>query len=330
LTIAHERLKVIPYLNVDELGDRRVNLMPLWNGEYWRQWVATPSAVVELKVVDTVEADYVAVRPAKESDFFIPFVDLMWQRGSWPEVCPLICSLCDDFRNLGISVAKLRFFFDSRSDSSQPFSRFAQTEFEYITILARSVFDLLQEMISILWQKKVRLLDAVADTRRRSQKLPETFSSIVIQEKTIRTAQGISERFGLPMQLAEEYASIAPFFSRLRNARDAIVHGGSATGYIFTTERGFCVDPKERPFVWFPDWQQEHRYNDNLVSVLPWIADLVLGTIDACSRLMNAFGSIIRFPPEIAPGYRVFVRGPHNEALAEVLRVARGGKPWWD
>ena len=58
---------------------------------------------------------------------------------------------------------------------------------------------------------------------------------------------------------------------------------------------------------------------------MPWIADTVLKTIDACSSLMNAFGSVVQLPPPIAPGYMVFVRGYHNEAFAELLSIQSGG-----
>ena len=56
---------------------------------------------------------------------------------------------------------------------------------------------------------------------------------------------------------------------------------------------------------------------------------MILGTIDACNCLVSAFASVIQFPPEIAPGYRVYVRGPQNDALLEVLRVHAGGAPGW-
>jgi hypothetical protein len=39
---------------------------------------------------------------------------------------------------------------------------------------------------------------------------------------------------------------------------------------------------------------------------------------------------VIQFPPDIAPGYRVFVRGPSTPGLAEVVKIATGGTPWWD
>jgi hypothetical protein len=54
-----------------------------------------------------------------------------------------------------------------------------------------------------------------------------------------------------------------------------------------------------------------------------------VSTIEACNGLMTTFASIIKLPPEIAPGYKVFVCGPHYEALAEVLKVQSGASPWW-
>lgn len=305
--------------------------MALWDGQRWRQWVPTPVSTIEIPVVDLLVAEYVAVAPAKESDIFIPFVDLMWQRASWPEVCPLIRAICDDFRNMGISIAKLRFFFDHRdSRPSLAISRFAETELEYLLTVMRSVFDLLQEIVSTLWKNNVTLTDDTAEKSRRGRSLPKSFSKVVLRDKQKqKTAAEIGDVYGLPARLAEEYARAAPFFSQLREARDAITHGGSDTDNLFVTDRGFCVDPGAKPFSRFQGWLPEHRYNENLASVLPWVADSVFRTIDSCNRLTNAFAEVIRFPPEIAPGYRIFVRGPQNDALAEVLRLQAGGAPWW-
>jgi hypothetical protein len=44
---------------------------------------------------------------------------------------------------------------------------------------------------------------------------------------------------------------------------------------------------------------------------------------------MTALGRVIQLSPEIAPGYLVYVRGPHTDALVEVLKVHSGGSPWW-
>jgi hypothetical protein len=72
-----------------------------------------------------------------------------------------------------------------------------------------------------------------------------------------------------------------------------------------------------------------HAYNENLMSLLPLLAHVVLGTIETCNELVLAFGKQIALPPELAPGYRVFVRGPHNEALGWMRSVREGGSPWW-
>jgi hypothetical protein len=332
LAITIESLKVVSYLKTEHLGDgRTVKLMPLWDGTNWRMWVDTPVGLIEGKMMDTIEGDYVGVGAAKESDLFIPFVHLMWQRASWPEVCPLISAISDDFHNMGTSLAKLKHFFHSqRTLPPRSASRFAYTELEYLVMLTRAVFDLLQEMISLLWANHVQLLDQQAESRRRSRKLPTTFSRLVLRDKQDpRNAADIEAEFGLPKPLAEEYAGITSFFSQLRDLRDAVVHGGTGVGEIYVTEQGFCINPKHRPFSSFDGWRPEHYYNENVASVLPWIANIILRTIQTCNGLVTGFSNVIQLSPEIAPGYLVYVRGPHTDALVEVLKVHSGGSPWW-
>lgn len=331
MAITVEGLKNVPYLNLDQIRGRTVKLMPLWDGKNWHAWFDTPEGLIEGKIIDTVEGDYVAITAAKESDLFIPFVHLMWQRASWPEICQLITAISDDFHNMGTSLAKIRLFFDCRNTlPPAAASRFAKTEIEYLLVLCRTVFDLLQEMISTTWMNRVQLLDKAAEARRRASKLPDTFSRVVLRDKCLsKSAVEIENEFGLPKLLAEEYADLATFFSRLRDARDRVVHGGSGVGRIFDTERGFCIDPKAKPYSSFDHWCPEHYLNKNLASVLPWLADTILKTIDACNRLMATFASVIALPPEIAPGYRIFVRGPNSDALAEARHIYEGKSPWW-
>jgi hypothetical protein len=332
LPITIEALGVVPYLETKHLGDgRTVKLMPLWDGQNWRLWLETGESLTEAKITDTVEGDYLATIQASESDLFIPFVHLMWQRLSYPEIVPLIAAISDDFHNMGTSVAKCRFFFDHRKElKPATASRFAHTELEYLLMLCRSVFDLLQEAISITWGQKVRLHDQAAERRRSSRMLPSTFSKIVLIEKRLpRTAAEIAEKFGLPPALAEKYEKLILFFSRLRDARDNVVHGKRGFGRLFDTERGFCVDPAAAPFKEFDGWLPEHRYNENLVSALPWIADTISQTINACTSLMDALASIIQLPSEIAPGYKVFVRGPNNWAMVELFNIHSGESARW-
>ena len=330
--ITFEELNKLPYLDTSALDGRTVNLMPLWDGASWHMWLNTPIGMIEGKIIDTSESDYLAKSAAKQSDLFIPFIHIMWQQASWSEICPLIIAISDDFHNMGTSVAKLKHFHEFRKRiGDRGAHRFALTELEYIVTLCRTTFDLLQEMVAWIWGTKIQLLDETAEAFRRAHPLRKTFSRTVLDENDQpRNAAEIEKKFGLPKPLAEEYERVAPFFSDLRRIRDRIVHGGSGFGIIFDTERGFCVDPKTRPFSTFEGWRPEHYYNENIVSVLPWIADTILKTIDACNSLIGVFGSVVQLPPPIAPGYVVFVRGYHNEALVELLSVHSGGPVWWD
>lgn len=333
MPVTIENLTAVPYLKPENLeGGRVVNLMPLWDGTAWHQWIDSPQGLIKIKVVGLTEGDYVGREAANASDLFIPFIDFMWQRASWPEIVDLITAIADDFHNMGTSVAKLRLFFDSQKKlPPMGASRFASTELEYLVMLCRTVFDLMQEMISITWAKKVQLHEAEAEQRRKQVKLPDTFSKMVlVDKKRPRIPAEIEQKYGIPKLLAEEYANLTPFFSRLRTVRDNVVHGRKGIGHVFNTERGFCINPKLTPFSQFTGWRQEHSYNENIASVLPWIADVILQTIDACSKLMGAFATVVAFPAEMAPGYRVFVRGPHNAALAQVLDVHHGSSPWWE
>ena len=105
----------IPYLNSGVIGERVVNLMPLWDGASWHQWIAIEGSLMPIRVAEVEQVDYVAKEAARETDLWVPFVDLMWQRTSFPDVCPLITTICDDFHNLFTSIAKLRHFHRTRT-----------------------------------------------------------------------------------------------------------------------------------------------------------------------------------------------------------------------
>lgn len=325
-----EQLKSVPYLNTSRFAGRTANVIPFWDGVKWRMWLPAPKGLVEVKPIEAIQTDYVAKSAAKETDLYIPFVELMWQRASWSDICPLTAALCEDFHEMGTSVAKLKLFFDSRITLGYSAARFATTEIEYLVMVARSVFDLLQEMIARIWNNHVRLNDPDAERRRSGKQLPKTFSKIVLRDKKeLRPAEEIESTFGLPAPLAKAYAREAEFFSTLRDMRDDIVHGLKEPALVITTDRGFCVNPKVLPFSSFQGWRDDHRFNENCVSVLPWLADVIVRTIGACNSLMTRFSTIIVFPPEIAPDFHVFVRSPHTDALCHVLQITNGGSPWW-
>jgi hypothetical protein len=330
--VALTEIKKISYVDANVLGDRVLFLMPLWDGSNWRQWFELgDGTLVEGKIVDVVRSEYVSKQAVAEDDLWIPFVDFMWQRASWPEMVPLIRALCDDFHQFAASTAKLKHFFHTREQIPRhAVSSFVDTELEYLVVVARTVFDLLQEAISIVWNGRIRLLDAKAEARRKQHKLPPTFSKMVLDGKGgLKTADEIIDRYALAPVLAEEYVKQAPFFASLRAARNKVVHGGAGMPIVFVTEKGFCVDPKAGPFADFKMWDKAHYFNDNIASLLPWVAHVVFQTIHCCTEIMAAFARQIQFPPEIAPEYHVFIRDNTSDALLDLLKVHKGELVWW-
>jgi hypothetical protein len=100
-SITIEELQKVSYLDTRYLEDRTVKLMPLWTGSDWKMWLDTSDGlVIETRIVDVGEGDYIAQTAARESDLYIPFVHLMWQCASWTEICPLILAISDDFHNM--------------------------------------------------------------------------------------------------------------------------------------------------------------------------------------------------------------------------------------
>lgn len=103
---------LVEYAGIDVLGhvfDRIIRIivinimlaLPLWERNSWRMWVDAEVGLIEGKIVDALESDYLAKQPAKETDLFIPFVHLMWQQASYPAIVPLIVAISDDFPNMG-------------------------------------------------------------------------------------------------------------------------------------------------------------------------------------------------------------------------------------
>lgn len=265
--------------------------MPFWDGEEWHLWVpAGDRGLMHLRPADAAHIDYVAKEPASQSDLLIPFVDFMWQHAAWPDVYPTISAIIDDFHNLATSVAKIDHFFEVRETLGIGGKAFVATELEYLFVLSRSVFDLLQFAIASIWDKHIQLVDDEANRRKRRPK--ESFTKVVLKErKQPRTQAELMTANGFTPALASTYEKVAPFFIQILNARDGIIHGNKSAGSltpVYDTERGWCVHRIAKGISEFSVWNDEHRYNDNLVSLRPLLAHVVFGTISACGELVTS------------------------------------------
>lgn len=325
MNLSLEELSKISHLKCEELHGRAIPLLPLWDGSEWHMWIPTQErGLIKMKPIDVGEGDCFAKAPAKESDLYIPFFEFMLKRAYWPELSSKIRGIASDVQNLGTSLAKIDMFYAHREKLSLGASDFVATELEYILLVCRSLFDLLQEVIARIW-KNVKLFD----TSVQKRDLRPSFRQMVIESNQLRTLSQIQERYGLPEELARFYFEAGPFFQQLRSGRDAIAHHGKDIGTIFVTERGFALARTEEPFASFGVWREEHYFNEKLASLRPILAHVIFTTIFTCNSFVEAVSRVIAFPPDIAPDYHVFRRGSNNEALVASLGVLRGENPWW-
>jgi hypothetical protein len=320
----------MPHIDAAALQGRTMLLMPVWDGAAWSMWVdVPPGQLIKVQIVEPIRSNYLATVPADKYDLQIPFVDFMWQRASWPDVARQIIGICHDFHQLATIAAKLEHMHEAReSIDANLLTSFVQSEVEQLIIVARSIFDLIQEITARFWNDRIMLLDPTAEAIRRQRKMPDTFAKIALNGDLPRTPAEIAQRYGVPPRTSATYAKNTPFFLSLRKSRDGIVHGGSSVDHIYATEKGFCVDPQSKYYSGFP-WKPEHYYNENIVSLRPWIANAVLRTIEACSEIMSSLASEIPFPAPIAPAHQIYIRDPANKALVRLLQVDSGDLIWW-
>ena len=286
-------------------------------------WLVTAEGLLPLSA-EPAEADYFSRTPEKETDVCVEFLDFMAQRACWIDALQPINGLRCDIHNLGASLAKIDLFYEISKDRKTEIARFVSTELEYIFSVCRSLFDLLQKTISRIWGRVT-----LADKSIAKKNLPDSFRGMVMREKTRMSSDEIVQRWNIPKPLAEYCFRQGGFFELLRNYRDQISHHGRDLKFLFVTERGFAVCADTEPFASFSVWNEDHMLPNRLASLRPVLAHIVTETIKACEEFTMVIQSLVTFPPEVAPGFKLFLRGNHMKELLAMQDIL-GGCLWWD
>lgn len=318
-----EVLNQIPFLDIANLQGRAIPTLSFYDGTKWHLWMPTSDG---LSAIDArpAEGDYFSRTPERPTDIYMEFLNFMVQRAYWPNVAHLIDAIRNDVHNLGASLQKFHLFHLAAKDKRFHTRRFASTEIEYVFGTCRSMFDLLQEVIAALWDT-VRLNDQNMPKRH----LPKSFRKMVMKDEQMMSCEEICDLYRIPKQLADFYSRAAPFFAVLRQYRDNIIHHGKSLEMIFVTDRGFAVSEETEPFASFNVWQKDQIQPNGLASIRPVLAHVVIETIKSCEYFAHTIQRIIRFPPDIAPGFHLFLRGYHNEELIQLESVITHSQ-WWD
>jgi len=322
-TIKKSELIKIPFIDSKNIGSRVLTTLTFFEKGEWQMWLPLPNGLTRMKG-EPAEADYFARKPEKDTDIYLDFLNFMTQRACWADTMRFIDGIRNDIHNLGASLGKLDLFHRSSTDSSAEVRRFASTEIEYIFGVCRSLFDLLQAVIATLW-RRIELLDK----KIKKRQLPKSFRRMVLDGEELMTVEIIETRFHVPTELASFYQRQGPFFQVLRKYRDDVVHSGKDFSSIFVTEKGFAVNADVQPFASFGVWNDEHMLPNRLASLRPVVAHVINETLRTCEDFAQTIQGIIRFPPEIAPGFRLFLRGYHNNRLHAMKDVLKNCK-WWE
>jgi hypothetical protein len=317
-------LKKIPYIDLANISGRAIPSLSFYDGNEWHLWFPTPDGrLVDLKG-EPAESDYFALEPQNETDLFFNFLNFMTQHAFWPSVIRPINSIRNDVHNLGASLSKLDLYYRISKENKLETTRLVSTEIEYLFIVCRSIFDLLQDIISTIWDK-VELKDKSIKKRH----LPKSFREMILKSDSLMDVDTISTQFRIPPVLAEFYYRQASFFLTLRNYRDSITHRGYDFKFIFVTEKGFAVHNNQQPFASFNVWNNRHILPNNLASLRPAIVYVITQTLNACEDFTSTIQKTIIFPPEIAPGFGLFIRGFHNKELLKMKDILENCM-WWD
>lgn len=309
-------LSEIPYLDRRELSGRFISTLT-FHDDVWRMWMSLheEGKFVEVRAWPA-EALYFARQAESKTDFHSLLLTFIAQRANFSGLEAPFSGIRDDFFNLSASLAKLDLIFKASSESREQAgsSRLAATEVEYILLVCRSLFDLLQEILAKLWGTVI-----LTDGNRRTKALKKTFSDMTLYANTLKSGDQITKQFDMPAFLAACYVRHAPLFLKIREFRDNLVHRGQEVQTIFRGEAGFMIAKRLGPFLDLNIWREDEILPNDLVPLKPALSQIVHGTLAACEDFACALATNIQFPNPIVPGMQIFMRGYFNDALAEAI-----------
>lgn len=313
----------LPYLELEALEGRPIPIHSFHDGNRWHLWVPSKDGLLQpMRVHDCVEMIYLAQKPARISDAYFDFINFIYKHVDLKQTHSFISALTSDVLNLGASLRKLDLL--RALEDFEGKSRLVTTELEYLLLVCRSMFDLLQEITVRIWDT-VQLIDGSI----KKERLPGRFRKVVLDNNNIRSPQEIQNRFGITPTLAAWYFECAPFFCKLKGVRDAIVHKPVQDPLIYIEDKGFSIgiDSSPKPFRELMQWPEHILENRRIGPLNYLVAYFIHETLAACEKFVFAITRDIRFAPDFAPNFAFFMRSPSTASLLGLHRVLNVD-PW--
>lgn len=296
--------RVVPKLSVYD-PDCGGEHGPDWADDLdWFTWHYDGEGVV-ITDAPSSEGAYFAKEAASKKDLFFPFINFYIQHATTPDLLGIITDIVDDVHNLATCLSKIALYQHLDINSNFPTRRFAISEIEYIFSVCRSIYDQLQFLAMKSWER--------VQTKGKNQ-MPPTFSKVVLHGNDTISSKYLEKKYGIPASLAEFYEREAEEFKKIRMFRDGVLHHGKTVRGLVTLDEGYAVHSSFEPFARFGVWDEEFIKN-RYAPLWPPLAHVIRHTLTAMNRFRMAIIAEISFPPEIAPGYNVCMRGEHLHNL---------------
>lgn len=258
-----------------------------------------------------------------DKDLAFPLGTFIIQHLSFRDILSSLYGLESDFHNCSSILEKYLLISLRPKEQRDGAGQLLVAELEYLVIIIRSIYDLLQK-ISKSATAIIRNLQKPHN--RIVEDLPDSFAKVVLSESRKRTKNELIERYRLPPPLAEFYIAESEHFQWLRDLRVAVEHHGKSPGTIFDLEDGMAVKADEAPWSFLPIWKPELIRKNGLGSLRAVFLYLVSEVLKLTTRYERAYASCIAVPPAIGPGYRFYIRDYFSHHLVNLVSSLKS--PW--
>lgn len=291
--------------------------LPDYVGEQdWLTYIPDPEdGLTVLRRGEMYEGEYFGVESAGEGDIQIPFMTYYYQHASFSNIVEYFPSIGEDIRNMSASLSKFAIHQYLSQHSDFDVRPFIRTELEYLISVSRSMFDTIYMIARESWHT-IKFFEGGQD------KLPYRLTDLVLDDYDPIPSESLIEDYGLPEHLAEYFEELAEELTQIKYYRDSIHHYGRSLEIIFELDDGIAVDTSKKPYSDFDAWSDGQVNENDLGSIWPFIAQIIGSTMDILNNLFQAVFQDVALPPEIAPDYGVYLRGPHISNLLLIDSLA--------
>ena len=324
--LANTELKKLPYVRRLPSDGRAVPIYAYYDDAEndWHSYFATREGELRrLAGGELVTGTYLSNSPAEpDRDFEIPLGTFVIRHLSFPKVVPAVSEFANDVSHLSAVLEKYHMISAIRQHRSIEAGLLAASETEYLLMLVRSTYDVLQTVC----RETAEFVRSRGSNRRAFQPLPTSFARVVLAGLRLRSRDEIKDKFGLTGALASFYATQGPSFKLVRDLRDDMVHRRRELPWIFRLEEGLATSVDEPPWSRLPLWTPALIRNKRLGSLRAVFAYLTRNVLEAAASFMAAFGSSVGVRPALDPDVRMYLRGPFTHRLLRLDDLL--ANPW--